>query len=91
MCHPVVIFIPLPDTLHSILDATTHDFNFSGKIIGFLAHEVTDFTFIAPDRQQHNYNNLKEYIRMAFIIRAIGVPNYKCATFPVHSHLNIDV
>ena len=34
---------------------------------------------------------LGEYINMASIIKATGVPNYKCARFPVQSDLIIDV
>ena len=66
-----------------------HDFNDNSKTIGFLNHEVVNFTFIGPDRQIQEHNDIGAYMDMAKAILDSGVPNCKFARFPLHSGLNI--
>ena len=67
----------------------TLDFNDHTKTRGFLNHEIANFTFIGPERQIHECNDIQTYINMARAIQDSGVPNYKFARFPVQSDLNV--
>ena len=64
-------------------DVVVRDFHNQDKVRGFLPHDSMDFEFIGPDRQPSSNTSLKDYIHMANIIQATGVPNYKLARFPI--------
>ena len=66
-----------------------HDVADSSKTIGFLNHKKANFTFVGPDRQIQECNNIETYIKMAKAIHDSGAPNYKFARFPLQSGLNI--
>ena len=87
--YPDTVIMPSPDQF-PMLDTVIYDFNDHTKTRGFLAHGSLKFAFIGPDRQIPNATDVESYIRMAKAIKAIGVPNYQMARFPVQSNLNID-
>ena len=74
----------------TLSDVVVRDFHDPGKTRGFMAHKSMEFQFIGPDRPPPTSTTLSDYINMATIIEATGVPNYKLARFPIHSGLNID-
>ena len=81
--------VPLPPHISVDNVITTHDLNDHTKTRGFLNHEIADFTFIGPDRQIHECNDIETYIHMARTIQESGGPNCKFARFILQSGLNI--
>ena len=71
-------------------DVVVRDFHDPDKVRGFLLHESMDFKFIGLDRQPSTSTTLRDYIHMANIIEATGLPNNKLARFPIQSGLNLD-
>ena len=49
-----------------------------------------DFKFIGPSRPPPSSTSLGDYIHMATVIQATGLPNYRLARFPIQSGLNLD-
>ena len=71
-------------------DVVIRDFHDQTKTRGFLAHTSMEFKFIGPDRAPPpTTTTLLDYIHMATVIQATGLPNYKLARFPIQSGLNI--
>ena len=67
------------------------DFNDPDKDRGFLSLQETNFEFIGPDRDFCDYNTIDQVMKIADIIKATGLPNYKQARFPIKSNLNLPV
>ena len=85
----VAAVLSLPPHIDIDSPGISRDFNVNSKITGFLNHKVADFTFIGPNRQIQKTNDIEAYMNMAKAISDSGVPNYRCARFPLHSGLNI--
>ena len=84
--------IPPSHTWHHLdafSDTVVRDFHDPSKTRGFLAHTSMDFKFIGPGRPPTS-TTLKDYIHMATVIQATGLPNYRLARFPIQSGLNIE-
>ena len=68
---------------------TCSDFNYPDKKFGFLNLEVTDFSFIGPDREVVKLDYIDKLIKTADMILSTGVPNYQAARIPIESGLNV--
>ena len=66
------------------------DINDPSKTKGYIALQSTQFQFIGPDRATEELSSVHQYLRIAKTIRESGLPNYKQATIPIKSGLNID-
>ena len=67
------------------------DFNDPDKDRGFLYLQETNFEFIGLDRNFCDYNTIAQVMKIADIIKATGLPNYKQARFSIKSNLNLPV
>ena len=65
------------------------DFCDPHKDRGFLSLQETNFEFTGPDRDFCDYNTIEQVVNIADIIKAMGLPNYKQARFPIKSNLNL--
>ena len=66
------------------------DVNDSNKTRGYIAMAPTNFSFIGPDRATERVTSISQYLRIAEIIRLLGLPNYRQARIPIKSGLNIE-
>ena len=57
--------------------------------MGHLAHDPIDFELIGPDRSPFWIDTVDQYVAVVIIIQATGMPNYRAATIPASSSLNI--
>ena len=89
-CHTVTAVVSTDPNINIDQLHHNHDIADTSKSIGFLNHVQGNFSFVGPDRQTRNCNNIETYIKMAEAIQDSGMPNYKFARFPLKSGLNID-
>ena len=77
--HTPAVTVLLPQYTSLDNEVIFHYFNDHTKTRGFLNHEIANFTFIGPDRENHEGNDIQAYINMASAIQQSGVPYYKFA------------
>ena len=68
---------------------TLSDFNDLDKNRGFQSLHETNFEFIGPDGNFCEYDTVEQIVKIADIIKAMGLSNYKQARFPIKSNLNL--